>query len=166
MLSRTTLRKCGNRVLQTPSVPFSRQSRPCMSAISAISRRSVSVVTTPASMSKQTHGLFVTSDVIAGEVLAKIYRVSRANVIPSRTLREQLYHRLTQWSLELPDHLNYKFSSSQRCPAPHILAMHIQYWAIVLLMHRPLCVLHDSHFYVFWSIDVSPQYPKRLRVSW
>ncbi|KAI1791308.1 fungal-specific transcription factor domain-containing protein [Ganoderma leucocontextum] len=75
--------------------------------------------------------------VIAGEVLAKIYRVSRANVIPSRTLREQLYHRLMQWSLELPNHLNYTFSSNRPCPAPHILAMHIQYWSIVLLMHRP-----------------------------
>nr|VWO96875.1 Fungal_trans domain-containing protein [Ganoderma boninense] len=75
--------------------------------------------------------------IIAGEVLAKIYRVSRANVLPSRTLREQLCHRLAQWLLDLPDYLRYNFPSSRPCPAPHILAMHIQYWAIVLLTHRP-----------------------------
>ena len=85
---------------------------------------------------------------IAGEVLAKIYRVSRANVVPSRTLREQLYHRLTQWLLDLPDYLTYKFPSSRPCPAPHVLAMHIQYWAIVLLMHRPLYVLYNSRICV------------------
>ena len=92
--------------------------------------------------------MFVRQDVIAGEVLAKIYRVSRANVVPSRTLREQLYHRLTQWLLDLPDYLTYKFPSSRPCPAPHVLAMHIQYWAIVLLMHRPLYVLYNSRICV------------------
>ena len=92
--------------------------------------------------------VFASLDIIAGEVLAKIYRVSRANVLPSRTLREQLCHRLAQWLLDLPDYLRYSFSGSRPCPAPHVLAMHIQYWAIVLLTHRPLCVLSGFHFCV------------------
>ncbi|TFK83713.1 hypothetical protein K466DRAFT_665640 [Polyporus arcularius HHB13444] len=75
--------------------------------------------------------------VITGEVLAKIYRVSRATAIPSRALREQLHQRLLQWHLELPEHLNYSIKSNRPCPAPHILAMHIQYWATVILTHRP-----------------------------
>ncbi|RDX48083.1 hypothetical protein OH76DRAFT_1472701 [Lentinus brumalis] len=75
--------------------------------------------------------------VITGEVLAKIYRVSRATAIPSRALREQLHQRLLQWHVDLPEHLNYSIKSNRPCPAPHILAMHIQYWATVILTHRP-----------------------------
>ncbi len=71
-------------------------------------------------------------------MLAKIYRVSRATAIPSRALREQLHQRLLQWHLDLPEHLNYSIKSNRPCPAPHILAMHIQYWATVILTHRPL----------------------------
>ncbi|TBU44710.1 fungal-specific transcription factor domain-containing protein [Dichomitus squalens] len=75
--------------------------------------------------------------IITGEVLAKIYRVSRENILPSRAVREQLHQRLSQWSLELPDHLNYSTKSSRPCPPPHVLALHIQYWATMLLLHRP-----------------------------
>ena len=83
-------------------------------------------------------------DVIAGEVLAKIYRVSRVNVLPSRELRESLHKRLSQWSLDLPEYLDYKAQSSRPCRAPQELAMHIQYWATVLLLHRPLYVPRPS----------------------
>ena len=75
---------------------------------------------------------------ITGEVLATLYRVSRANRLPSRTLREELYQRLLQWQLDLPEYLNHSPMSTRRCPAPPVLAMHIQYWATVLLVHRPL----------------------------
>ncbi|KAI0666677.1 fungal-specific transcription factor domain-containing protein [Trametes maxima] len=75
--------------------------------------------------------------IITGEILAKVYRVSRAYTVPSRALRQQLYNRLLQWALELPEHLNYSVGSARPCPAPHIVAMHIQYWATVLLLHRP-----------------------------
>ena len=74
-------------------------------------------------------------------MLAKVYRVSRANVPPSREVREALHKRLSQWLLDLPEHLDYKVQSSRPCPAPHVLAMHIQYWATVLLLHRPLYVV-------------------------
>ena len=76
--------------------------------------------------------------VITGEVLAKIYRVSRATALPSRALREQLHQRLRQWRLDLPENLDYSLKSSRPCPPPHVLAMHIQYWASVILTHRPL----------------------------
>ncbi|KAL7281031.1 hypothetical protein ACG7TL_004333 [Trametes sanguinea] len=49
----------------------------------------------------------------------------------------QYYNRLLQWALDLPEHLNYSATSTRPCPAPHILAMHIQYWASVVLLHRP-----------------------------
>ena len=75
---------------------------------------------------------------IAGEVLTKVYRVSRVNASPSRKLREQVHQRLVQWALELPENLDYTPKSGKACPAPHILVMHIQYWATVLLLHRPL----------------------------
>ncbi|KAI0373611.1 hypothetical protein BV20DRAFT_937410 [Pilatotrama ljubarskyi] len=75
--------------------------------------------------------------VITGEILANVYRVSRAHTVPSRALRQQLYSRLLQWALELPDHLNYSVKSARPSPAPHVLVMHIQYWASVLLLHRP-----------------------------
>lgn len=77
--------------------------------------------------------------VITGEVLAKVYRVSRAHTVPPRAIRQELYSRLLQWALELPEHLQYNPTASSRpCPAPHVLIMHVQYWATVLLLHRPL----------------------------
>ena len=76
--------------------------------------------------------------VITGEVLAKIYRVSRGASVPSRALREQMHRRLQQWKLDLPEGLDYNLKSGRACPAPHVLAMHIQYWASVILTHRPL----------------------------
>ncbi|EIW62469.1 uncharacterized protein TRAVEDRAFT_160349 [Trametes versicolor FP-101664 SS1] len=76
--------------------------------------------------------------VITGEVLAKVYRVSRAHTVPPRAIRQELYSRLLQWALELPEHLQYNPTASSRpCPAPHVLIMHVQYWATVLLLHRP-----------------------------
>ena len=75
---------------------------------------------------------------ITGEVLAKIYRVSRGASVPSRALREQMHRRLQQWKLDLPEGLDYNLKSGRPCPAPHVLAMHIQYWASVILTHRPL----------------------------
>ncbi|KAI9059123.1 hypothetical protein FKP32DRAFT_1580451 [Trametes sanguinea] len=75
--------------------------------------------------------------VITGEIIAKVYRVSRAYSTSPRALRQQLYSRLLQWALDLPEHLNYSATSTRPCPAPHILAMHIQYWATVVLLHRP-----------------------------
>ncbi|RPD78524.1 hypothetical protein L226DRAFT_503037 [Lentinus tigrinus ALCF2SS1-7] len=75
--------------------------------------------------------------VITGEVLAKVYRVSRATAIPSRAIREQMHQRLLQWQLDVPENLSYSLQGNRPCPAPHILAMHIQYWATVILTHRP-----------------------------
>ncbi|OSC99336.1 hypothetical protein PYCCODRAFT_1373230 [Trametes coccinea BRFM310] len=75
--------------------------------------------------------------VITGEVVANVYRVSRTYNTHPRVLRQQYYNRLLQWALDLPEHLNYSATSTRPCPAPHILAMHIQYWASVVLLHRP-----------------------------
>lgn len=133
-----TERRCGSRVLPIHDAASTRQSRPTMSPPCAVSRcfvRPANFVCPP-----RRSPLYLT-DVIAGEVLAKIYRVSRANVLPSREIRESLHSRLSQWSLDLPEYLDYKVPSNRPCPAPQVLAMHIQYWATVLLLHRPLYVL-------------------------
>ncbi|KAI0766865.1 fungal-specific transcription factor domain-containing protein [Trametes elegans] len=75
--------------------------------------------------------------VITGEILAKVYRVSRAYTVPSRELRQQLYQRLLQWAHDLPEQLQYSVKSLRPCPAAPVLVMHVQYWASVLLLHRP-----------------------------
>lgn len=46
---------------------------------------------------------------------------------------------LTEWYLNLPEHLSYDIAASPiNLPPPHILTLHMQYWCAVLLLHRPL----------------------------
>ncbi|EMD37552.1 hypothetical protein CERSUDRAFT_114195 [Gelatoporia subvermispora B] len=75
--------------------------------------------------------------VILGEVITQIYPVSRVSTTPRRTLMEDLHLRLLKWYLDLPEPLKYSAGSTRPCPAPHILILHIQYWAAVLFLHRP-----------------------------
>ena len=136
-----TERRCGSRVLPIHDAASMRQSRPTMSPPCDVSQCFVRLVNF---VSPPRRSPLCLTDVIAGEVLASIYRVSKANVLPSREIRESLHKRLSQWSLDLPEYLDYKVPSNRPCPAPQVLAMHIQYWATVLLLHRPLYVLRFS----------------------
>ena len=50
---------------------------------------------------------------------------------------------LDKWYLDLPDHLRFDPGSSspssrQETPLPNVLTLHMQYWCVVLLLHRPL----------------------------
>ncbi|KAH9944687.1 fungal-specific transcription factor domain-containing protein [Amylocystis lapponica] len=80
-----------------------------------------------------------TLSVIIGDIVEKIYPVTRVSRIPRRTLMEQIHARLVQWSLDLPEPLQYASASAntRACPPPHVLVLHVQYWAAVLLLHRP-----------------------------
>jgi len=50
-----------------------------------------------------------------------------------------LESQLNKWYLDLPEHLRWDPSSAkQTTPLPNVLAMHMQYWCAVLLLHRPL----------------------------
>ena len=136
--------RCGSHVRLTRFVVESRPSPGTTSDTSATSPHSVrttsSLLLSPLSnpaltcYRARTHRAVV----ITGEVLAKIYRVSRGASVPSRALREQMHRRLQQWKLDLPEGLDFNLKSGRPCPAPHVLAMHIQYWASVILTHRPL----------------------------
>ncbi|PCH43468.1 hypothetical protein WOLCODRAFT_164462 [Wolfiporia cocos MD-104 SS10] len=75
--------------------------------------------------------------VIHGEVVEKIYPVTRVSTIPRRRLMEQIHTRLTQWCLNLPESLQYSSVSKRPCPPPHVLVLHCHYCAIMLLLHRP-----------------------------
>ncbi|OBZ67197.1 Nitrogen assimilation transcription factor nit-4 [Grifola frondosa] len=75
--------------------------------------------------------------VIVGEILEKIFPVTRVTPTPRRILKEEIYSRLLQWHIDLPECLAYSSTSTRPCPPPHVLVLHIQYWAAVLLLHRP-----------------------------
>ena len=125
-------------VATVPTRPPMRRPAPRSSPLRGALQSPVCTMSVPSSISPAHSQTSSRTDVLVGEILAKVYRVSRANVLPGRELREKLHKRLTQWSLDLPEHLDYKPQSNRPCPAPHVLAMHIQYWAAMLLLHRPL----------------------------
>ena len=142
--------RCGSRARLTRSAGGSRPSPGTTSDTSATSPHSVcpflllSPLSSPSLTCARARVRARRAVVITGEVLAKIYRVSRGASVPSRALREQMHRRLQQWKLDLPEGLDYNLKSGRPCPAPHVLAMHIQYWASVILTHRPLSVVFLS----------------------
>ena len=45
---------------------------------------------------------------------------------------------LDRWYIALPEHLRRDPGfANQTAPLPHVLALHMQYWCAVLLLHRP-----------------------------
>ncbi|KAI0915794.1 hypothetical protein AcV5_003616 [Taiwanofungus camphoratus] len=75
--------------------------------------------------------------VITGDIVEKIYPVTKVSNTPRRVLMEQIHARLTQWYINLPGPLQHSSTSSRPCPPPHVLLLHCQYWFTVLLLHRP-----------------------------
>ena len=75
---------------------------------------------------------------IHGQIVDLLYPVTRVDQTPRRALMEQIHSRLIKWSLDLPEPLQYSAKSSRPCPPPHVLVLHIQFWAMMLLLHRPL----------------------------
>ncbi|CCM05010.1 uncharacterized protein FIBRA_07209 [Fibroporia radiculosa] len=75
--------------------------------------------------------------VIHGEVIEKIYPVTRVSTVPRRALMNEIHARLLQWSINLPESLQYSSTSNRACPPPYVLYLHCQYWGVMLLLHRP-----------------------------
>ncbi|KAI0669742.1 fungal-specific transcription factor domain-containing protein [Trametes maxima] len=76
--------------------------------------------------------------VIITDVMDKIYPVQPSSETPRRLLFEQLETRLAKWIISLPEHLRYSSNDKNANPLPHILMLHIEYQAAVLLLHRAL----------------------------
>ena len=70
----------------------------------------------------------------------KIYPVQPSSDVPRRKLFEQLETRLNKWMIDLPEHLRFSPNDKNASVLPHVLMLHIEYQAAVLLLHRALCV--------------------------
>ena len=75
---------------------------------------------------------------ILGEVVQLVYAVRPDLGRHSESLR--LGALLDKWLLDLPEHLRFDPSNWKKPhpPSPFILTLHMQYWCVVLLLHRPL----------------------------
>ncbi|GAA5916517.1 uncharacterized protein JCM6883_005446 [Sporobolomyces salmoneus] len=75
--------------------------------------------------------------VIINRIISNIYAI-RIRVLgqSSETLLSLLDQSLASWFLALPPHLAYNPASS-KIPAPHILALHLQFYSSLILLHRP-----------------------------
>ncbi|KAI8981384.1 fungal-specific transcription factor domain-containing protein [Trametes punicea] len=74
--------------------------------------------------------------VIITDIMDKIYPVQPSSDTPRRVLFEQLEARLNKWLIGLPEHLRYSSNDRHADPLPHVLMLHIEYQAAVLLLHR------------------------------
>ena len=76
--------------------------------------------------------------IILSKIVQALYAVRSGPGRHSEALR--LEELLGKWFLELPDHLRFEPGSVKRgmTPPPHVLTLHMQYWCVVLLLHRPL----------------------------
>ena len=70
----------------------------------------------------------------------KIYPVQILSTTPRRVLFEDLESRLNKWLIELPEDLRYPSNDRNANVLPHVLILHIEYYAAVLLLHRALYV--------------------------
>ncbi|GAA5966610.1 hypothetical protein JCM3765_005674 [Sporobolomyces pararoseus] len=75
--------------------------------------------------------------VIINRIISNIYAI-RIRVLgqSSETLLSLLDQSLASWFLALPPHLTYNPASS-KVPAPHVLALHLQFYSSLILLHRP-----------------------------
>ena len=76
--------------------------------------------------------------VIITDIMDKIYPVQISSDAPRRVLFEKLENRLNKWQIDLPEPLRYTQSDRRNHVLPHVLLLHIEYHAAVLLLHRAL----------------------------
>lgn len=76
--------------------------------------------------------------IILSKIVQALYAVRSGPGRHAESLR--LDQELDKWYFELPDHLRYDSARSKKgaTPPPHVLVLHMQYWCVVLLLHRPL----------------------------
>ena len=75
---------------------------------------------------------------ILGEVVQSIYSVRPNPGRHSELLR--FGELLDKWLLDLPEYLRFEPSNWKKShpPSPYLMTLHMQYWCVVLLLHRPL----------------------------
>jgi hypothetical protein len=69
---------------------------------------------------------------LLGKIVESLYAVRP--VASRHAEATRIEAALDKWYIELPEHLRLDPSSSP----PHVLTLHMQYWCVVLLLHRPL----------------------------
>jgi len=87
--------------------------------------------------------------VIFGKVMQWLYAI---RPVASRQAQAAILESmLDRWYFDLPDHLRFEMPCSRfetlkkiKRPLPNVLALHMQYWTVVLILHRPLCVANFS----------------------
>ncbi|KAF8578646.1 hypothetical protein K439DRAFT_1638648 [Ramaria rubella] len=52
--------------------------------------------------------------------------------------------RLDEWYRNIPEHLRYNLDVDETVPLPHTITLHMMYWCVVLLVHRPF-IRHHKH---------------------
>ncbi|KAI0293914.1 fungal-specific transcription factor domain-containing protein [Russula brevipes] len=74
---------------------------------------------------------------ILGDVVQTIYSVRSGPGRHSESIR--LGTLLDKWLLDLPEHLRFDPGNWKKPhpPSPFVLTLHMQYWCVVLLLHRP-----------------------------
>ncbi|KAH9974092.1 fungal-specific transcription factor domain-containing protein [Lactifluus volemus] len=74
---------------------------------------------------------------ILSDVVQIIYAVRPSQGRHSESLR--LGTLLDKWLLDLPEHLRFDPNTWKKShpPSPFLLTLHMQYWCVVLLLHRP-----------------------------
>ncbi|KAA1474412.1 hypothetical protein DENSPDRAFT_328671 [Dentipellis sp. KUC8613] len=79
-----------------------------------------------------------TLSIILSKIVQAIYAVRFGPGRHAESLR--LEELLDKWYIELPGHLRYDPAAAKKGatpPPPHVLTLHMQYWCVVLLLHRP-----------------------------
>ncbi|EIW59003.1 uncharacterized protein TRAVEDRAFT_123493 [Trametes versicolor FP-101664 SS1] len=85
--------------------------------------------------------------VILSQICQSIYAIKPSARRPAELVR--LDKMLKKWFLDLPEHLRFDPAAPKSPPpTPNILALHMQYWCTVLLLHRPLCLFISSHMLI------------------
>lgn len=85
-----------------------------------------------------------TLSVLFSRIISNLYAI-RVRVLGqhSESLLAHLDQALANWYISLPPHLQYN-SASKRAPPPHVLALHCQFFAALILLHRPFIPANRS----------------------
>ncbi|EKM48188.1 uncharacterized protein PHACADRAFT_214916 [Phanerochaete carnosa HHB-10118-sp] len=73
---------------------------------------------------------------VMSEIMSKIYPVKWYTDSPRRQLLDQLESALHTWMIELPDELRYHENGNRAPSPPHVLVLHAEYYAALLLLYR------------------------------
>ncbi|KAH9950872.1 fungal-specific transcription factor domain-containing protein [Amylocystis lapponica] len=95
------------------------------------------------------------------EIMDRIYSVSPLPERERRSVLESLEARLHRWMIGLPDHLRFS-TNSLATPLPHILMLHLEYYAAMLLLHRAFIPQWDDSIVTVYDekygLDRSPPF--------